>query len=69
MANVFEPDFNPPDDEDRPRVRTPEGWRQLVPGELVAFPRGRERAHHLAARFRLGDAVDYWLGERPPDSD
>ncbi|MGH2982369.1 MAG: hypothetical protein ACRDKV_10050, partial [Solirubrobacterales bacterium] len=24
----------------RPSLRTPEGWRELNPGELVAFPRG-----------------------------
>jgi len=26
----------------RPHLRTPDGWRQLDEGELVAFPRGRE---------------------------
>jgi uncharacterized cupin superfamily protein len=34
----------------RPRVRTPSGWRQLEPGELVAFPRGREGAHQVDNR-------------------
>lgn len=29
----------------RPSLRTPEGWRQLNPGDLVAFPRGEHGAH------------------------
>jgi uncharacterized cupin superfamily protein len=31
-------------------VRTPAGWRELVPGEVVSFPRGREGAHQMANR-------------------
>jgi uncharacterized cupin superfamily protein len=101
MANVFEPDFEPPDESDppgfqtrgasvgrqagcralgasvyelppgeaicpyhwheaneemlvvlagRPRMRTPDGWRQLEPGELVAFTRGSEGAHQVDNR-------------------
>ena len=99
----------------RPHLRTPAGWRQLEPGEVVAFPRGEAGAHQvenrdeeparylmlsemnspeavvypdsskvgvlsrapgspddeeeLAAWFRLGDEVDYWEGESPPDAD
>jgi uncharacterized cupin superfamily protein len=34
----------------RPCIRTPEGWRQLEPGELVPFPRGPEGAHQVANR-------------------
>lgn len=34
----------------RPSLRTPSGWRQLEPGEAVAFPRGEEGAHQLANR-------------------
>jgi uncharacterized cupin superfamily protein len=101
MPNVFEPDFDPADDNDRPgfvgrrarvgrqagasrlgasvyelppgqalcpyhwqagneemiivlsgrpSIRTPVGWRQLDPGELVPFPRGPEGAHQVANR-------------------
>jgi uncharacterized cupin superfamily protein len=94
--------------EGRPRLRTPKGWRDLVPGEVVAFLRGEHGAHQLVNHtgdtvsflafstsgepdlvirpdsetvgayerlpeggglrtvFRLGDAVDYYEGERPP---
>jgi uncharacterized cupin superfamily protein len=34
----------------RPSIRTPEGWRDLEPGELVPFPRGPEGAHQVANR-------------------
>ena len=96
-----------------PSIRTPDGWRQLEPGEVVPFPRGAEGAHQVANRsdeearvlllgelngpdvilypdsekvgamsrppgsvaqegevnvvFRLGDGVDYFLDEEPPD--
>jgi uncharacterized cupin superfamily protein len=32
----------------RPSVRTPEGWRELDDGEVVAFPRGEHGAHQVA---------------------
>ena len=94
-------------------VRTPDGWREVEPGDVVAFVRGREgahqivnrgdaaarvlmvsemnspeivfypdseklgamtkppgrpiREHEVVERFRRGDVVDYWEGERPPD--
>jgi uncharacterized cupin superfamily protein len=31
----------------RPRLRTPEEWRELQEGEVVAFPRGETGAHQL----------------------
>jgi uncharacterized cupin superfamily protein len=34
----------------RPHLRTPEGWRQLEPGEAVAFPRGPAGAHQVENR-------------------
>lgn len=34
----------------RPSLRTPEGWRDLAPGEAVAFPVGERGAHQLANR-------------------
>lgn len=34
----------------RPSVRTPDGWRELVEGDLVSFPRGEGGAHQLANR-------------------
>jgi uncharacterized cupin superfamily protein len=93
-----------------PSLRTPEGWRELAEGEVVAFPRGKRGAHQLVNRtketvrflafspsgdpdiviypdsgkvgaferlpdggglramFRVGDTVDYYEGERAPDS-
>jgi uncharacterized cupin superfamily protein len=33
----------------RPRLRTPDGDRQLEPGAVVAFPRGPDGAHRVAA--------------------
>jgi uncharacterized cupin superfamily protein len=32
----------------RPSLRTPEGWRELAPGEVVAFPIGERGAHQVA---------------------
>lgn len=32
----------------QPSLRTPEGWRRLSPGDLVAFPRGEGGAHTVA---------------------
>lgn len=34
----------------RPHLRTPNGWRQLEEGEVVAFPVGEEGAHQLQNR-------------------
>jgi uncharacterized cupin superfamily protein len=34
----------------RPHLRTPEGWRQLAIGAVVAFPAGAEGAHQLQNR-------------------
>jgi uncharacterized cupin superfamily protein len=36
--------------EGRPSLRTPEGWRQLDSGDLVAFKTGPEGAHQLINR-------------------
>lgn len=43
--------------EGRPDLRTPEGWRQLQRGEVVAFPRGEDGAHQLANR--TGETVRF----------
>jgi len=34
----------------RPSLRTPDGWRELAEGEVVAFPRGEAGAHQVANR-------------------
>jgi uncharacterized cupin superfamily protein len=34
----------------RPSLRTPGGWRELEPGEVVAFPRGEAGAHQIVNR-------------------
>lgn len=34
----------------RPELRTPEGWRELQEGEVVAFLRGEEGGHQLVNR-------------------
>jgi uncharacterized cupin superfamily protein len=34
----------------RPHLRTPEGWRQLADGDVVAFPIGERGAHQLVNR-------------------
>jgi len=34
----------------RPSLRTPEGWRELEPGEVVAFPAGTDGAHQVQNR-------------------
>jgi uncharacterized cupin superfamily protein len=36
--------------EGRPDLRSPEGWRQLQRGEVVAFARGEDGAHQLMNR-------------------
>jgi len=33
-----------------PSLRTPDGWRELEEGEMVAFPRGEEGGHQLVNR-------------------
>ncbi|HSZ69336.1 MAG TPA: cupin domain-containing protein [Solirubrobacteraceae bacterium] len=33
-----------------PSLRTPQGWRELEEGEVVAFPRGEQGAHQLVNR-------------------
>ena len=35
-----------------PSLRTPDGWRELEEGEVVAFPRGEEGGHQLVNRTR-----------------
>lgn len=30
-----------------PRLRTPDGWRDLAEGEVVSFPRGEEGGHQI----------------------
>jgi uncharacterized cupin superfamily protein len=34
----------------RPHLRTPDGWRELEEGEVVAFPVGERGAHQVANR-------------------
>jgi uncharacterized cupin superfamily protein len=46
----------------RPSIRTPDGWRELEPGELVPFSRGPEGAHQIANRSDQ-DARVLMLGE------
>jgi uncharacterized cupin superfamily protein len=36
--------------EGRPSLRTPEGWRELAQGEVLAFLRGEQGAHQLVNR-------------------
>jgi uncharacterized cupin superfamily protein len=36
--------------EGRPSLRSPDGWRELEPGEVVGFTRGEEGAHQVANR-------------------
>ena len=36
--------------EGRPHLRTPDGWRELTQGEVVAFPRGEQGGHQLVNR-------------------
>lgn len=59
----------------RPSLRTPEGWRELDEGEMVAFPRG-ERGAHQVANFSEAAARVLIVSEmngpdvlRYPDSD
>jgi uncharacterized cupin superfamily protein len=41
----------------RPRLRTPDEWRELQEGEVVAFPRGERGAHQLVNR--TNDSVQF----------
>ncbi len=50
-----------------PSVRTPEGWRDLRPGEVVAFPAGREGIHQVANRS--GEDADVLLVAQWSDVD
>ncbi len=34
----------------RPSLRDPSGWRELEPGDVVAFPLGEDGAHQIANR-------------------
>jgi uncharacterized cupin superfamily protein len=34
----------------QPSLRTPSGWRELEPGEIVAFPTGDDGAHQIQNR-------------------
>jgi uncharacterized cupin superfamily protein len=43
----------------RPHLRTPEGWRQLGEGEIVAFPVGEQGAHQLSNR--TGEPVRFLM--------
>ncbi len=36
--------------EGRPSLRTPDGWRELAQGEVLAFLRGEPGAHQLVNR-------------------
>jgi uncharacterized cupin superfamily protein len=36
--------------EGRPSLRTPSGWRELEPGEVIAFPVGDEGGHQIHNR-------------------
>jgi uncharacterized cupin superfamily protein len=34
----------------RPSLRTPDGWRELEPGDVLSFPAGEQGAHQLVNR-------------------
>jgi uncharacterized cupin superfamily protein len=44
--------------EGRPSLRTPEGWRELEPGDVVTFLRGEPGAHQIVNR---GDSLVRFL--------
>src|SRR4051812_12204238 len=48
-----------------PAVRTPEGWRDLSPGDVVAFPVGEGGAHQVANRS-TGDSDVLLISEVAP---
>jgi uncharacterized cupin superfamily protein len=51
----------------QPYLRTPEGWRQLEEGEVVAFPRGERGAHQLVNRTEDGVRLLMISEMRSPD--
>jgi uncharacterized cupin superfamily protein len=53
--------------EGTPRLRTPEGWRELGEGEVVAFPRGEEGGHQLINR--TGGVVRFLAFSTQPGPD
>jgi len=50
-----------------PTLRTPEGERQLRPGDLIAFPRGAEGAHKI--RNETHEPARYVIFSTKPTSD
>lgn len=50
-----------------PSLRTPDGWRDLDEGEVVAFPRGEEGGHQLVNR--TGDTVRFLAFSTQPGPD
>jgi uncharacterized cupin superfamily protein len=59
----------------RPSVRTPEGTTELVPLEVVFFPKGPEGAHEILntgdapARVLMWSTIVYPTATTYPDSD
>ena len=43
--------------EGTPSLRTPSGWREVEPGEVLSFPRGEEGAHQVVNRSEEGARV------------
>ena len=41
----------------RPSLRTPDGWREMAPGEVVSFLRGEDGAHQIVNR--TGETVRF----------
>jgi uncharacterized cupin superfamily protein len=50
----------------RPTVRTPEGERELLPGDIVAFPAGEAGAHTFVNRGGEGARVALFSTLNPP---
>lgn len=53
--------------EGTPSLRTPEGWRELAEGEIVAFLRGEDGAHQLVNR--TGETVRFLAFSTSGDPD
>lgn len=53
--------------EGRPSLRTPDGWRDLDEGEVVAFTRGEEGGHQLMNR--TGETVRFLAFSTQPGPD